>query len=59
MHELASQPKRKEGNNGEDNINSEAGPNDPIYTGRWILSPMPAPKKTKKKILKIREKETN
>ena len=30
----------------------EAGPDDPIYTGRWILSPMPAPKKQKKKILK-------
>ena len=26
----------------------EAGPDDPIYTGRWILSPMSAPKKSKK-----------
>ena len=25
-----------------------AGPDDPIYTGRWVLSPMPAPKKSKK-----------
>ena len=24
------------------------GPDDPIYTGRWILSPMPVPKKSKK-----------
>ncbi len=24
------------------------GPDDPIYTGRWVLSPMPAPKKPKK-----------
>ena len=21
------------------------GPDDPIYTGRWVLSPMPAPNK--------------
>ena len=33
------------------------GPDDPIYTGRWILSPMSAPKNQKKKILKIRKKE--
>ena len=26
----------------------EAGPDDPIYTGRWFLSPMSAPKKSKK-----------
>ena len=35
----------------------EAGPNDPIYTGRWILSPMPAPKKTKKENIKDKKKE--
>ena len=34
----------------------EAGPDDPIYTGRWILSPMPAPKKTKKENIKDKEK---
>ena len=26
----------------------EAGPDDPIYTGRWVLSTMHAPKKPKK-----------
>ena len=34
----------------------EAGPNDPIYTGGWILSPMPAPKKTKKENIKDKRK---
>jgi hypothetical protein len=34
-----------------------AGPDDPIYTGRWVLSPISAPKKSKKKILKRRKKE--
>ncbi len=32
------------------------GPDDPIYTGRWILSPMPAPKKTKKENIKDKKK---
>ena len=34
----------------------EAGPDDPIYTGRWTLSPMSAPKKTKKENTKDKEK---
>ncbi len=33
-----------------------AGPDDPIYTGRWILSPMPAPKKPKKENIKDKKK---
>ncbi len=34
----------------------EAGPDDPIYTGRWILSPMSAPKKSKKENTKDKRK---
>ena len=32
------------------------GPDDPIYTGRWVLSPMPAPKKSKKENVKDKKK---
>ena len=32
------------------------GPDDPIYTGRWVLSPMPAPKKPKKENIKDKKK---
>ena len=34
----------------------EAGPDDPIYTGRWILSPISAPKKLKKENTKDKKK---
>jgi hypothetical protein len=33
-----------------------AGPDDPIYTGRWVLSPISAPKKTKKENTKDKKK---
>ena len=33
-----------------------AGPDDPIYTGRWVLSPMSAPKKSKKENTKDKKK---
>ena len=33
-----------------------AGPDDPIYTGRWVLSPMSAPKKSKKENIKGKKK---
>ncbi|MDC0970616.1 hypothetical protein OAS27_01140 [Alphaproteobacteria bacterium] len=33
-----------------------AGPDDPIYTGRWVLSPMSAPKKLKKENTKDNKK---
>ena len=33
-----------------------AGPDDPIYTGRWVLSPMSAPKKSKKENTKDKTK---
>ena len=32
------------------------GPDDPIYTGRWVLSPMSAPKKSKKENTKDKKK---
>ena len=32
------------------------GPDDPIYTGRWVLSPMSAPKKPKKENTKDKKK---
>ena len=32
------------------------GPDDPIYTGRWVLSPMSALKKTKKENIKDKKK---
>ena len=32
------------------------GPGDPIYTGRWVLSPMSAPKKSKKENTKDNKK---
>ena len=34
----------------------EAGPDDPIYAGRWILSPISAPKKLKKENTKDKRK---
>ena len=34
-----------------------AGPDDPIYTGTWVLSPMSAPKKLKKENTKDKKKE--
>ena len=33
-----------------------AGPDDPIYAGRWVLSPMSAPKKSKKENIKCKKK---
>ena len=32
------------------------GPDDPIYTGKWVLSPMSAPKKLKKENTKEKKK---
>ena len=32
------------------------GADDPIYTGRWVLSPMSAPKKSKKENIKDKKK---
>lgn len=32
------------------------GPDDPIYTGRWVLSPISAPKKSKKENTKDKKK---
>ena len=33
-----------------------AGPDDSIYTGRWVLTPMSAPKKTNKENTKNKKK---
>ena len=33
------------------------GPDDPIYTERWVLSPISAPKKPKKENIKDKTKE--
>ena len=33
-----------------------AGPDDPIYKGRWVLSPISAPKKSKKENTKEKKK---
>ena len=32
------------------------GPDDPIYTGRWVLSPISTPKKSKKENTKDKKK---
>ncbi len=32
------------------------GPDDPIYIGRWVLSPISAPKKSKKENTKDKKK---
>ena len=32
------------------------GPDDPIYTGKWVLTPMSAPKKSKKENVKDKKK---
>ena len=35
-----------------------AGPDDPIYTGRWVLSPISAPKKSKKENTKEKKAQS-